>query len=70
MTDLTVHLGEPQQHSSRPRSALYHFVFATVFLFGFSAAAVTKLFGRTTIHGITATARQAAHATAGYAVRY
>ena len=69
MSDITAH--HPALHGhAKASSLLYRILFTVLFTFGLATFAMARLMGRTSSCSLIAQARQAAYASAGYAVRY
>ncbi len=69
MSDITAHHVGLHDHV-KASSLLYRVLFALLFTVGLATFALARLIGRSEAGSLIAQARQAAHASAGYAVRY
>lgn len=69
MSEISAHPVDLRSHA-KGASLLYHIIFAVLFTFGLVTFFVSRLIGRRTGQGSVMAVRQAAHASAGYAVKY
>lgn len=69
MSDISAYPVDLKDHAKRP-VFLYRIIFMMLFGFGLLAYSAARLLGRPVEGGVIHLARQAAHASAGYAIMH